>query len=260
VVRLGALAAVALALFAGCGGGNEDSGDETTPETIELKAYYLLNGRVWPVRRVVASTELVERAALEELLAGPTADEVEALALSNEPFEEGVEFQGLVVEGDVIHVEVPRELREDGVAQLVFTLTQFPTIRSVELVTLTLPPPRTGPLTRRLERADFEKFTPVILVEDPLPFEEVSSPLRVTGTANTFEATFAYELTDTDGRIVDENFVTATSGTGTRGTFDFTTAPFEVPFDGFGALIVFENSAKDGSRINLVEIPLRMSK
>jgi germination protein M len=251
-VRLGALVAAALLLLAGCGGGNEDSGDETTPETIELKAYYLLNGRVWPVRRVVASTEFVERAALEELLAGPTADEVEALALSNEPFEEGVEFQGLVVEGDVIHVEVPRELRDDGVAQLVFTLTQFPGVTSAEVTT------PEGARTYR--REDFEKFTPPILVEDPLPFEEVTSPLRVTGTANTFEATFAYELTDTDGRIVDENFVTATSGTGTRGTFDFTTGAFQVPFDGFGALIVFESSAKDGSRINLVEIPLRMSK
>jgi len=82
----------------------------------------------------------------------------------------------------------------------------------------------------------------------------------VTGTANTFEATFSYELTDTDDLIVDENFVTATSGTGTRGTFDFTTDPFTVPFDGVGSLIVFERSAKDGSRINLVEIPLRMEK
>jgi hypothetical protein len=108
-------------------------------------------------------------------------------------------------------------------------------------------------------RADFEDRTPAILVESPLAFEEVGSPLRVTGTANTFEANFEYELTDTDGRIVDETFVTATSGSGTRGTFDFTTDEYEVPFAGVGALIVFERSAKDGSRINLVEIPLRMT-
>ena len=82
----------------------------------------------------------------------------------------------------------------------------------------------------------------------------------MTGTANTFEANFQYELTDTDGLIVDQNFVTATSGTGTRGTFDFATEAFTVPFDGVGALIVFESSAKDGSRINLVEIPLRMKR
>ena len=111
-----------------------------------------------------------------------------------------------------------------------------------------------------LDRSDVESFTPAILVESPLAFEEVASPLRLTGTANTFEATFRYELTDTDGRIVDEGFVTATSGTGVRGTFDITTDSFAVPFDGVGSLIVFESSAKDGKRINLVEIPLRMSK
>ncbi len=88
----------------------------------------------------------------------------------------------------------------------------------------------------------------------------MTSPIRATGTANTFEATFNYELTDSDGRIVDENFVTATSGTGTRGTFDFTTKPFTVPFDGVGSLVVFERSAEDGSRTKLVEIPLRMSQ
>ena len=46
--------------------------------------------------------------------------------------------------------------------------------------------------------------------------------------------------------------MTATSGTGTRGTFDFTTDAF----DDVAALRVFELSAKDGSRINEVEIPL----
>ena len=79
----------------------------------------------------------------------------------------------------------------------------------------------------------------------------------MTGTANTFEANFQYELTDADGRVIAENFVTATSGTGTRGTFEFT-VPFE--FDGDGTLIVFESSAKDGSRINVAEIPLRMTR
>ena len=133
-------------------------------------------------------------------------------------------------------------------AQIVYTLTQFPTVESVVID------------GHSYARADFEEQTPPVLVESPLPFEDVTSPLNVEGTANTFEATFNYELTDTDGLIVDENFVTATSGTGTRGTFDFTTKPFTVPFDGVGSLIVFEPSAEDGSRTKLVEIPLRMSK
>jgi hypothetical protein len=77
----------------------------------------------------------------------------------------------------------------------------------------------------------------------------------VKGTANTFEATFQYELVDSDRKVVDQHFVTATSGTGTRGTFDFTTKAV----DDVAALRVYEDSAEDGSRIHEVEIPLSSS-
>ena len=80
-------------------------------------------------------------------------------------------------------------------------------------------------------------------------------PMTVTGTANTFEATFQYELIDAAGSIVDADFVTATSGTGTRGTFEFTTKDVDDVF----ALVVFERSAEDGSRMREVEIPLTAS-
>lgn len=65
------------------------------------------------------------------------------------------------------------------------------------------------------------------------------------------------ELTDWDGRIVAQKQVMATSGSGTRGTFDVSMF-YTVDRAGNGALIVFEESAKDGSRINLEEIPLRV--
>jgi hypothetical protein len=56
--------------------------------------------------------------------------------------------------------------------------------------------------------------------------------------------------------VISHHFVTATSGSGTRGTFDFT-VPFEAP-NGLGKLVVFELSAADGSRIHQVEIPLTL--
>ena len=70
-----------------------------------------------------------------------------------------------------------RELLDEALAQIVYTLTQFPTVESVEID------------GESYTRADFEEQTPSVLVESPLPFEEVTSPLRATGTANTFEAT-----------------------------------------------------------------------
>ena len=202
---------------------------------------------VGPALREVSTTGGDANGAVAELLRGPTEQETADLDFTT-AIPDGVENAEITIVDGVARVELSGELPEEPLAQVVYTLTQFPTVSSVEIQ------------ERSLTRADFEDLTPAILVESPLPFEEVTSPLRVTGTANTFEASFQYELTDTDGLIVDENFVTATSGTGTRGTFVFTTAPFTVKFDGIGSLIVFESSAKDGSRINLVEIPLKMSK
>jgi len=223
--RLLLVALVAVAVLSGCG-----DDDETTPtETMTVKAYFLRDGQVSPVTREVEETGDDLTAAVNALRLGPT--ELEATL-------------GLTTAlPETQDTELPRL----ALAQLVYTLTQFSSTDSAEIDGV------------NYTRADFEDLTPAILVESPLSFEEVTSPLRATGTANTFEANFQYELTDTDGRIIAEDFVTATSGTGTRGTFEFS-VPFEVDFDGVGSLIVFESSAKDGSRINLVEIPLRMKR
>jgi len=249
-----AAAVAALTLLAGCGG--EESAappteTETTPpaETTDLSVYWLLDGKVWPVLREVEETEAVAEAALEELLAGPTQQEADELSLTT-AIPEGAELEAVSVEDGVATVELDgfEEASFAAFAQVVHTLTQFPTVETVELNGTTK------------TRADFEAEAPAILVESPRFFEDVDNPWRAVGTANTFEATFQYELADTDGRIVDQGFVTATSGSGERGTFDFTTNEYEIPFDGVGALFVFELSAEDGSRINLVEIPVRMSR
>ena len=248
---LGAAAVALVLLVAGCGGDDETTTDTGTTtasaETTSLRVYWLHDGKVWPALREIGQTDALAQAALDELLAGPTEQEGSDLQFTT-AIPEDVDGVVASIEDGVASVELSVDLPDEPLAQVVYTLTQFVTVESVDIQGNTL------------TRADFEDLTPAILVESPLAFEDVTSPLRVTGTANTFEATFSYELTDTDGLIVDENFVTATSGTGTRGTFDFTTEPYTVPFDGVGALIVFERSAKDGSRINLVEIPLRMTR
>jgi germination protein M len=242
----------AVFLVAGCGGDDEatttETGTTTEPaETVAARVYWLRDGQVWPVRRDIPDTGQVN-AALSSLLDGPTAQEEADLDLSTAIPDDVDSIEVVPIADGPVRLEVDGELSDEALAQVVYTVTQFADVESIEYE------------GRSLSRADFEDQSPPILVESPLAFEEVTSPVRATGTANTFEANFHYELTDTDGRIVDDNFVTATSGSGTRGTFGFTTAAFTVPFDGIGALIVFENSAEDGSRIHLVEIPLAMSK
>ena len=242
--------------FAGCGG---DGGEtttfdtdttfttttetttttSTTEETTKLRVYFLLDGKVQPVAREVPKTVAVARAALDELADGPTASEGD-LGLTSDA---ATPITTIVIENGVARVD--GDVSGAGLAQVVYTLTQFPTVKQVEVG------------GKRYTRKSMEDYTPAVLVESPLPFEEVSNPVRARGTANTFEANFQYELVDPAGNVVDENFVTATSGTGTRGTFELTAKPYTGEA-GEGELVVFELSAKDGSRINEVRIPLEL--
>lgn len=252
-LALAALATLAL-VAAGCGGKkaaqtttqattHELTVTATVPSTaaapVRLRVYLLRDGKVAPVAREVPGTTAVAHAALVALGQGPTDDERSAglsTALPPAP------SYTVVLQGDVLRVGGASGLDARARAQLVYTLTQFPSVRAVVIG------------GRRLRRGDFEDETPAILVESPLPGETVTSPLRVTGTANTFEATFTLELFIGKRKLADE-VVTATSGSGTRGTFAATVA-----FAGRGAgrLVAFEPSAENGKPLHTVEIPLAL--
>jgi germination protein M len=242
------IALAVVVLVAGCG----DGADEATPpaEASEHRVYLLRDGKIWPALRALPLAGDAADEIVDELLRGPSDEEREVGFTTALPAD--LDLPEIAVAGGVAHVELDSELPPEGLAELVYTLTELPAIRSVDFEVA-------GATLTGFDREDFEDLTPAILVESPLAFKEATSPVRATGTANTFEANFQYELTEADGRIVAEDFVTATSGAGTRGTFEFTVS-FEVPSDGVGELIVFESSAKDGSRINVVEIPLRMKR
>jgi hypothetical protein len=98
---------------------------------------------------------------------------------------------------------------------------------------------------------------PPIAVALPQSGMLVSSPVTITGIADVFEATVSIRVLDANGDIVAETFAMATCGTGCRG--DFSTQ-IEVPIDAEqpGTVQVFESSAKDGSMINTVDIPVTL--
>lgn len=98
---------------------------------------------------------------------------------------------------------------------------------------------------------------PPIVIESPLPGESVTSPIRVTGTANVFEATVSFEVRDARDKVVLRGFTTATSGNGTRGTFETELA---VPnLDGPATIVAFEASAEDGRPLHVVEVPITVN-
>ena len=94
-----------------------------------------------------------------------------------------------------------------------------------------------------------------IVVEAPLPGEEVTAPVRIVGNADVFEATVSIRILDAEGTELAAAFATATCGGGCRGEFS-TEVFFFTPQRQNGTIEVFESSAEDGSRLHLVRIPV----
>ena len=242
---------------------------ETSNETIELRVYFARDEKMAAAERTVPKTLQTGAAAMEALIQGPTAEENEAGMFSAVPAD--TDFLGLDIKSGVATVDLSQEFASGGrslsmftrLAQVVFTLTQFPSVDSVRFkLDGELLDTLGGEgimVDEPLGREDLEDMSPAILVETPTVGATVTSPLRVAGTANVFEATFQVNIVDWDGKIIAEQTVMATSGSGTRGTFDVT-VPFDVSQEGLGALIVFAESPRDGSQIDVVEIPLDLAK
>jgi spore germination protein GerM len=238
-------------------------------EVTILSIFFLRDEKIATVHRTVPKTQQVAAAAMAELLAGPTAEDAAAGMTTAIP--DGTEYIGTTIDQGVATVDLSGEFESGGgslsmaarLAQVVYTLTQFPT---VDFVTFTLdgePVDVFGGegivLDRPVGRKDFEDLTPIIFVASPAVNDTVSSPLRVTGTANTFEAAFMLQILDANGTTLIEQPMMATSGTGTRGTFD-ATIEFNARPGSQITLRVFEHSAKDGSEVNVVEIPLTVAE
>jgi germination protein M len=232
-----------------------------------VRVYFSREEKMAAATRVIPQTQQVGAAAMKALLEGPTQIETEAGMVTCIP--EGTTFLGLSIKSGVATVDLSAEYGSGGgslsmftrLAQVVFTLTQFPTVDGVrfkldgELIDML-----GGEgiiIDEPVSRDDYEDMSPAILVESPTVGASVGSPLRVWGTANVFEAVFRVNIVNWDGLIIAEKTVTASSGTGTRGTFDVT-VPFSVDQPGLGALIVFSDSPEDGSQLNVVEIPLQL--
>jgi len=95
----------------------------------------------------------------------------------------------------------------------------------------------------------FPSLGPNAQVAIGLPAEgsTVGSPFRFSGSSNTFEATVLWSVERPDGSLVQKGFTTATSGTGTPGTFD--TEIDLGSFTGPAVLVAGGESGEDGSTV-----------
>jgi len=149
----------------------------------------------------------------------------------------------VTISGGTATVDLPLATRDEQ-AEIVYTLTVFPTVQRVDLAG------RTG-----LTRADFASYEPVIFVESPAAGEQVPPTFHVTGSASVYEATLVVELV-AGGEVVQRNTVTASEGAPARGTFD-TVLTAKMP--GPAKVVGFAPSAEDGSPQHLVAVPVTVS-
>ena len=237
-----------------------------------VRAYFFLgsftdNAGLAPVVRAIPSTKAVGAEAIKALIAGPNDDELGARPAMYTTIPEGTRFLGLTIDGGVATVNLSKEFQSGGgsasvlgrLAQVVYTLTQFASVDSVQFQIDGQPVPVFGGegvvLDEPVGRADYTDQLPAIFVDRPVWGGVLGNPARVVGMANVFEAAFRAEVLDPLGRVLADAPVTATCGTGCWGTFDVT-IPYHVGKAGWGTLRVFEPSAKDGSPTSVTEYPV----
>ena len=219
-------------------------------------------------------TGTTARAALRDLLEGSTradgADVVTAIPT-------GTTLRSLRVEGGIATVDLSGGFGSGGgslsmmarLAQLVFTATEFPAIEAVSILLDGVPVEALGgegiDVSTPLGREHFDGLKPLIMVQSPLPGQELSSPFLVTGENSTFENTVRISLAAEDGTELVSTFTTGTGsiidrdGNRVWGPYEASIAhPTSTAMA--GTLTVFSPSP-EGDRRNEAEmsIPVRLT-
>jgi germination protein M len=242
--------------------------------TMVVRAYFFLGDgatggpSLVPVLRTVPRSLAVASAAMRELLAGPSATERTASPRISTAIPAGTRLLGVQISRSIATVNLTPSFASGGgsfsvrgrLAQVVYTLTQFPTVTSVRfqlngrLVTvfssegLVL----NGPIGRAGFRDD---FLAAIFADRPAYGAAIGNPARITGLANVFEAQFRAAILDRRGHVLVERAVTASCGTGCWGTFALSLS-YRVSGSQWGALRVWDNSARDGRPVDVRTYPV----
>ncbi len=224
----------------------------TVPTSVSLEVWFLQGEQLVRQTRSHEATRLVATAAMKALLAGPSPAELAAGLHTSVPA--GTKLLGISIKKGVATVDLTSQYQSGGgslsmkarLAQVVYTLTQFPTVRAV-LFHLDGEPVNVFSgegivLDHPVGRADYEDLLPVIAVDKPAEGERVTSPVRVSGSANVFEANVTVKVLDENGHVVGKTFTTATCGTGCRGTYAVP-VKFNVAHQQPGTIVVSDDDA-----------------
>jgi hypothetical protein len=182
------------------------------------------------------------------LLEGPTAGERSERITTAIPAL--TQLLGISLHDGVATVDVTSEFGVGStaterfrLAQLVFTVTAYPTVHALRLHLngepvsalsdgLRLP----DPITRA--SMGFGRLVPPITVAEPQPGARVRAPFTVSGIADVFEAGLTYRLLDAAGHELGSGSTSASCGTGCPGTFSFTIPEAGITYTQPGMLVI----------------------
>jgi hypothetical protein len=246
--------------------GQRPTATQAPAREIGVQAWFSRNGKLFVTQRTVPATTGVGRAALDRLMTGPSAAENAAGLRTQIPA--GTTLRGLRISAGIATADLSSSFESAAspsamplrIAQVVYTLTQFPTVTGVRFAidgqgkTVVGGVPVQSPQTRAM----YGGYLPAITVQSPVIGAQVGNPVAVSGTADVFEATVSVRILNSAGHEIARTFTNATCGTGCRGGYSVT-IPYSVPRTQPGTIVVFESSAKDGQPVNVQQIPVTLA-
>ena len=256
------------------------------PRPLEVAAYFLMDSLgddpiggpfLVPVARTISTPAVPGAPTMEALLDGPTQPESDGVPSICTAIPAGTELLGLTVADGVATVDLSSEFETGGGslsilargAQVVYTLTQFPTVDEVAFEIEGVPIDVLGGEGLILESYGTRDgflgvgLLPSIFVDQPFWGGAASAPMRIVGRTATFEGSFELVIADADGLIIAERDVTADDeqvmapGGPLWISFDVTVG-YTVDRVQTGALIVWAESS-DGTHMAVREYPVVLS-
>ncbi|MGH3042959.1 MAG: GerMN domain-containing protein [Gaiellaceae bacterium] len=246
--------------------GVTDSGTEpveTIPtEQVTYQLWFHTDDGLYVTYGASPPTPRIGTAALEALLRGSPDVRLDT------SIPRGTQLLGLTIDDGIARVDLTSEFESGGgsasmqmrLAQIVYTITQFPTVKGVVFSLDGEPIDVLGGegviIDHPLTRQDYIDFLPAILVTKPIAGQTVPSPIVVRGSANVFEANVSVEILDKNNEVIATTFTTATCGTGCRGIFKVS-VPYEVDEVQPGTVVVHDDDAAGtGTYPHEVRIPV----
>jgi hypothetical protein len=226
-------------------------------DDLTIEVWFVRAGRLAPTRRIRPRTVATSRLTVTELLAGPSAAEAAAGLTTAVAGGATIEVVGIRDGIETVAVNAaftagpgaPARLRR---AQVVYSLTQFPTVTKVAF--------RSGGAAadRPVGRDGYADLLPPIVVTAPASGEPVSNPVSVTGSADVPGATVNVRLLDRTGREITTAFTAAGCGSGCRGDYRVTVS-YRLADEQPGTVEVYAISPGDGSRTHVVTVAVTLA-